>query len=187
MADPFIAAPRKPKPHKPYEVFMLPKTPADWNRLNSSKKMDGVTVNSLPNADSASDIRLPQFLTLWALWPNQTKKSALMDFLVQLGFEQSKYEEKEEIMMQNKAWRAYIEVLEANFKKPRSRPYRSSTGFPDDVGRFEIALENQLEISEDNMHKKQGTKTTLTSESSLRPLKSRQQSFAVAKYPAAAI
>ena len=63
-------------------------------------------------------------------------------------FQQGDSEEKEKIMKQDKAWKAYIDVLHANSKNSKLSPYSLTSGIPDEVARFETALENQLETYE---------------------------------------
>lgn len=127
-----------------------------------------MTINTLVQAESASEIHLPQFLVLRAIWPDHT--SILMDYLVKLGFQQTDYEKRKATMREDKAWKAYIDVLEENFKHRQPKPYRSRSRFPADVGRFEIALQNQLKIYEE----KASAKRTSAEEGFAADVESRQ-------------
>ena len=158
LEDPFTSPARVSKPSKPYKDFNLPRTSAQWVNLSNFEKTEDLTIHSILDPESGSEIRLPQFLLLRAIWPDE--KSRLMDFLVKLGFKKADCEEKEKSMMQNPAWNAYIKVLQENYQNPRSRPYKSTNSFPEEVGRFEIPLQNQLEIYEDTKQgKRKDTKS----------------------------
>ncbi|ERF73709.1 hypothetical protein EPUS_00963 [Endocarpon pusillum Z07020] len=147
--NPFISSVRDPKPSGAYKVYGLPTTASRWAELTKSENTAGLTINTLLQADSASEIRLPQFLVLRTIWPDHT--SVLMDYLVKLGFQQTDYERRKATMRENKAWKAYIDFLEENFKHRQSKPYRSSSSFPGDLGIFGIALGNQLKIYEEKV------------------------------------
>jgi hypothetical protein len=145
------------KPSRAYKPFTLPASVAGWYMLNRSENQDGLDINTLQHADSGSEIRLPQFVVLRAIWPNH--RSSLMEFLEKLGFHRANYEKRDQDMMKNETWRAYINALRSNYKNPKSKPYTSSSEFPEEVGRFETALHNQLEIFEEVSRKnKQDTR-----------------------------
>ncbi len=130
------------EPVKSYKPFDLPDTPGGWTKLNKSEKRDPFTINTLKEPDSGSNIRLHQFLALRVIWP---KTDSLKEFLDVIGFQRQDFKDRESAMFKENSWQGYLKVLKANFNKP-SKPYRLSTSFPVDVGRFEVALENQLEI-----------------------------------------
>ena len=168
----FARAARVADPSKSSKVFWLPTTPGKWAELNNSEHMDSTTINTLRHADSASEIRLPQFVALRTLWPNH--RSTLMEHLMKLGFRRTDYEKRKDAMRQNRAWKTYIDILEENYQNPRSRPYSSTSDFPDGLGRFAIALENQFEIYEEEYLKKsKGVKPGLSSDLTARQLRPR--------------
>ena len=127
-------------------IFSLPRELPQWRaarkRLNCHEK----NVHNLMSPNSASEIAVEQYLALKVLWHTQ-KQTEMEQYLKDIGFEQGIFERMKSSMNRRDAWRLYIEAIGDNANAPTGRePYTRHSILSDDLGGFQLVLQNQLEV-----------------------------------------
>ena len=132
-------------------MWKLPQNRKQWMDARKTYQCDSFDIHTLTSANSASEIKKEQYLALKVLWPVQPK-NGIWDFLSSIGFDKKEFERKSDSMMESsEPWKTYHRVLEENysaFVSGRPRPWTRNSVFPASMGRFELALMDQLDVVE---------------------------------------
>ena len=130
----------------PVNIFSLPRQLTEWRAARKRLGCDKMNVHNLISPNSASEIAVEQYLALKVIWLTQ-KQTQMERYLKEIGFEQGIFERMKDSMHGRDAWRLYIEAVGNNAKAPPGRePYKRHSILSDDLGGFQLALQNQLEV-----------------------------------------